>query len=134
MTVYRHGGGRTATSPPTGLTVLRSPIPGVATVTNPKPAYGGVDPESLESARQRGAMEIRTRYRAVTAEDYEFLVTEASSQVGRTICLPPASPTDAIRVHILPRVASADRKLSYEELSPAEQLLKDVAHTSTGGA
>ena len=38
------------------------------------PAYGGVDPESLESARQRGAMEIRTRYRAVTAEDFEFLV------------------------------------------------------------
>ncbi len=126
MSVYRHGGGRHGNVAADTLTVLRSSIPGVASVTNPKPAYGGVDPESLESARQRGAMEIRTRYRAVTAEDYEFLVTEASSRVGRTICLPPASPADAIRVHILPRVAPADRKLSYEELTPDEQLLGEV--------
>jgi predicted phage baseplate assembly protein len=127
MSVYRHGGGRHGNVAADALTVLRSTIPGVASVSNPRPAYGGVDPESLESARQRGAMELRTRYRAVTAEDYEFLVTEASSQVGRTICLPPASPADAIRVHILPRVAPADRKLSYEELTPNDQLLGDVA-------
>jgi predicted phage baseplate assembly protein len=99
----------------------------VASVINPLPAHGGVDPESLESARQRGAMEIRTRYRAVTAEDYEFLVTEASSQVGRTICLAPASPAEAIRVHILPRVVPADRKLSHIELTPDEHLLNEVA-------
>ena len=106
--------------------MLRSAIPGVASVTNPRPAYGGVDPESLDSARQRAAMEIRTRYRAVTAEDFEFLVGEASSRVGRTICVAPTAPTDAIRVHVLPRVAPADRKLTYEELTPAEDLLAEI--------
>jgi predicted phage baseplate assembly protein len=72
-------------------------------------------------------MEIRTRYRAVTAEDYEFLVTEASSRVGRTICVPPGSPADPINVHILPRVAPADRKLTYDELAPDDQLLNEIA-------
>jgi predicted phage baseplate assembly protein len=124
---YRHGGGRQGNVAAHTLTMLRSAIPGVASVTNPKPAYGGVDPESLESARQRSAMEIRTRYRAVTSEDYEFLVAEASSRVGRTICVAPDTPADPIRVHVLPRVAPADRLLSFEELTPDAELLADVA-------
>jgi predicted phage baseplate assembly protein len=127
MTCYRHGGGHAGNVAAETLTVLRSAIPGVASVVNPRPAYGGVDPESLDSARQRAAMEIRTRYRAVTAEDYEFLVTEASSRVGRTICIPPASPAEPIKVHVLPRVAPADRKLTYEELTPDDRLLGEIA-------
>jgi predicted phage baseplate assembly protein len=126
MSSYRHGGGRHGNIAAHTLAVLRSAIPGVASVTNPEPAYGGVDPESLESARQRSAMEIRTRYRAVTAEDYEFLVGEASSRVGRVICLPPATSTDPIRVHILPRVVPADRPLTFDELTPDDALLEEV--------
>jgi predicted phage baseplate assembly protein len=126
MSAYRHGGGGSGNVAADTLTILRSAIPGVASVTNPRPAYGGVDPEALESARQRAAMEIRTRYRAVTADDFEFLVTQASSRVGRTICVPPAGPNDPIRVHILAQVARPDRKLTYEELIPDEQLLAEV--------
>ncbi|MGZ4219633.1 MAG: putative baseplate assembly protein [Solirubrobacteraceae bacterium] len=126
MSGYRHGGGRRGNVAADTLTMLRSAIPGVASVTNPRPAYGGVDPESLDSARQRAAMEIRTRYRAVTAEDFEFLVGEASSRAGRTICVAPTAPTDPIRVHVLPRVAPADRKLTFEELTPDEDLLSEI--------
>ena len=104
MNGYRHGGGRHGNVAANTLTQLRSAIPGVASVTNPRPAYGGVDPESLDSARQRAAMEIRTRYRAVTAEDFEFLVGEASSRVGRTICVsPPARPPTRSRYTCCPR-------------------------------
>jgi hypothetical protein len=46
--------------------------------------------------------------------------------VGRTICISPAKPTDAIRVHILAQVAPADRKLTYEELMPDTDLLAEV--------
>ncbi len=126
ITGYRHGGGRRGNVAANTLTVLRAAIPGVASVSNPAPAYGGVDPESLDSARQRAAMEIRSRDRAVTAEDFEFLVGEASSRVGRTICLPPSGPTDAIKVHVLPRVAPADRRLSLDELTPGDELLAEV--------
>ena len=126
MHAYRFGGGRHGNVAADTITTLRSAIPGVASVTNPRPAYGGVDPEALESARQRAALEIRTRYRAVTAEDFEFLVSQASSRVGRTICLPPDKPTDAIRVHILRASAPADRRLSHEELTPDDDLFRDV--------
>ena len=124
---YRHGGGRQGNVAAGTLTVLRNGIAGVASVTNPQPAYGGVDPESLQSARQRAAMEIRTRYRAVTAEDFEFLVSQSSSRVGRTICLAPSRPSDSIKVHVLPRVAPADRHLTFEELTPDSGLLREIA-------
>ena len=105
--------------------MLRSAIPGVDTVTNPRPAIGGVDAEPLEHARQRAAMEIRTRYRAVTAEDFEFLAGEASPRVARAVCVPPDG--GAVPLHIVPRVYPADRQLTYEELVPDEELLTEVA-------
>jgi predicted phage baseplate assembly protein len=123
---YRHGGGRNGNVAPGTLSVLKSAIPGIATVTNLRPAFGGVDPESLESARTRAAMEIRTRYRAVTTEDFEFLCGEASPRVARAVCVPPGED-GMLRVHILPMVEPADRQLSVDELSPDEALLTEVA-------
>ena len=46
-------------------------------------------PRSSSHARQRASMEIRSRYRAVTAEDFEFLAGEASPRVARAVCIPP---------------------------------------------
>jgi predicted phage baseplate assembly protein len=122
---YRHGGGRRGNVAADALTVLKSPIPGVASVTNPEPARGGVDAETLESARHRAAMEIRSRYRAVTAEDFEYLCGEASPRIARVVCVP--SDGHAISVHIVPRVDPADRQLSMEELMPDEDLLAQAA-------
>jgi predicted phage baseplate assembly protein len=123
---YRHGGGRPGNVAAETLTTLKTPIPGIGSVTNPRPALGGVDPETLEAARQRAALEIRSRYRAVTAEDFEFLCGEASPRVARALCVPPTNGT-ALSVHVLPRVDPADRRLSFEELTPDEELLSDVA-------
>ena len=39
-------------------------------VRNPLPAQGGVDPESIETVRQRAPYAFRTQERAVTPEDY----------------------------------------------------------------
>jgi predicted phage baseplate assembly protein len=123
---YRHGGGRKGNVTAGGLSVLRSAIPGVDTITNPRPAIGGVDAEALEHARQRASMEIRTRYRAVTAEDFEFLAGEASPRVARAVCIPPASG-GAVPLHILPHVFPADRQLGYAELVPDPPLMQEVA-------
>lgn len=46
--------------------------PGVIGVTNPMPAWGGVDPESIDSVRQRAPVMFRTQQRAVTAADYQM--------------------------------------------------------------
>ena len=123
---YRHGGGRIGNVSAGKLSVLKAAIPGVSSVTNPSPAVGGVDAESLESARARAALEFRTRYRAVTREDYEFLAVDASPRIARAHC-PPAEPPDPIRVYVLPTVQPADRRLTLEELTASDELLGEVA-------
>jgi predicted phage baseplate assembly protein len=125
MSRYRHGGGRAGNVDAGTLTTLRSAIPGVASVTNPEPARGGVDSQSLTSLRDRGALEIRTRYRAVTAEDFEFLATEATPRVARARRVSDDEP--GITLRILPRVDPADRRLTIDELTPDEHLLDEVA-------
>jgi predicted phage baseplate assembly protein len=124
MCRYRHGGGRTGNVHAGAISVLRSALPGVASVSNPRPALGGVDPEVLESARQRSALQIRTRYRAVTAEDYEFLATEATPRVARALRVADGQP--GVTLRILPRVDPADRGLTFEELTPDEMLLEEI--------
>ena len=123
---YRRGGGRDGNVAANTLTVLRSAIPGVGSVTNPEPARGGVDAETLDSARHRAALEIRSRHRAVTAEDFEYLCGEASPRVARVVCVPPADG-HAISVHIVPRADPPDRALTLDELIPDEELLAEVA-------
>ena len=126
FTGYRHGGGRTGNVAPGTLTMLKSSLAGIDSVVNPRAAVGGVDAESLTGARQRAAMEIRSRYRAVTAEDYEFLAGEASPRVARARCLPPHDG-GAVALYLLPRVDPADRRLAADELVPDEELFSTVA-------
>jgi predicted phage baseplate assembly protein len=46
------------------------PAGGIVKVRNPLPAFGGVEPESLEEARQYAPQAFRRQQRAVTEEDY----------------------------------------------------------------
>ena len=124
MCRYRHGGGRTGNVGAETVTILRSAIPGVASVNNPHAALGGVDPQSIDSARERSALQIRTRYRAVTAEDYEFLASEATPRVARALRVADDRP--GVTLRILPRVDPADRRLTIDELTPDAGLLEEV--------
>jgi predicted phage baseplate assembly protein len=126
FTSYRHGGGRDGNVTANTLTVLKSTIAGIDTVTNPDAAVGGVDAEIITHARQRASMEIRSRYRAVTAEDFEFMAGEASPRVARAVCIPPRDG-GAVPLHLVPRIYPADRRLDFAELMPEEDLLTEVA-------
>ncbi len=126
FTSYRHGGGRHGNVAAGTLTMLKSSLAGIDSVVNPKPARGGVDPESLTSARLRAAMEIRSRYRAVTAEDFEFLAGEASPRVARARCVPPQEG-GAVSLYLVPHLDPADRLLTKEELTPTPELYQEVA-------
>jgi predicted phage baseplate assembly protein len=125
-TKYRFGGGRQGNVTAGTLTILKNTLAGVDTVTNPDAAVGGVDAEGLGHARERASMEIRSRYRAVTAEDFEFMAGEASPRVARAVCIPPRDG-GAVPLHIVPRVYPADRQLRYDELVPDEALMTEVA-------
>ncbi len=70
---YRHGGGKDGNLPVGAINQLQGAIPGVASVTNWTPAEGGADDESIDDAKLRAAAEIKSRDRAVTADDFSYL-------------------------------------------------------------
>src|SRR5207302_340935 len=86
--LYRSGGGRRGNVARGAISVLKSSIPYVTRVENRRPATGGVDVEDVEAAKVRGPILLRTRNRAVTAEDYEQLAREAAPDVARVRCVP----------------------------------------------
>jgi predicted phage baseplate assembly protein len=69
---------------------------------------------------------MRARTRAVTADDFERLTLAASPDVARAICV-AAGTGAAIRVHVLPRVGNAERRLTLEELTPSGRLMQELA-------
>ena len=93
---YRYvAGGAEGNVPPHTITVPLSKPDGtslsedIQSVTNPVPATGGSDEEPIEETKRRGPEVLRNRYRAVTAEDYEYLAKEATTDVGIAKCLQP---------------------------------------------
>ncbi len=131
MSRYRYGGGSAGNVAPRALSILPRLVDGIESATNPVAATGGVEPESLDSARERARLEIRARTRAVTAEDFERLTLAASPQVARAVCVGPdeSDPGRPVRVHVLPRVEPADRLLEADELTPDADLMTDLAAT-----
>jgi hypothetical protein len=50
--------------------LLQSFQPPILSITNPLPAVGGLDPETMEQVRARAPFAFRTQLRAVTEQDY----------------------------------------------------------------
>ena len=128
---YRVGGG------PTGQRVGRrdpgAALDGPAASTgscNRRAAIGGVAAETVDEARLRGPLALRTRDRAVTAEDYEQLARAAAPQVARVRTVPARSDDEAggVRVLVVPAAsADAEGRLRFEDLVPTPETLEAVA-------
>lgn len=75
------------------VTAFRSPLPnraaGQVTVVNRAGAFGGSDEEPVDDTLRRAPQVLKTRDRAVTQEDYEYLAREATTDVAIACCLPP---------------------------------------------
>lgn len=129
------------------ITILRTPIPGVSSVTNFGAAIGGSDEESIEETQRRGPEALRNRYRAVTSEDYEYLAREASTGIKKVRCLPPREftpnepipegasigdpwtyggldrSTGTVNVIIIP-----EAPFNHPRPMPSQELLREVFH------
>jgi ligand-binding sensor domain-containing protein len=71
---YRSGIGATGNLNAGQLTILKTRTAGLRSVTNPVPASGGIDPETMESARSLAPLTVRTMDRIVSLLDYEDFV------------------------------------------------------------
>ncbi|MEH1909030.1 MAG: putative baseplate assembly protein [Nostoc sp.] len=124
MVLYRIGGGRQGNVKAGTLQFLKSGVPFVARVINHKAAINGSDGESLEQAVIRAPSILRTRDRAVTAEDFEVLTQAAGAgAIARVRCLPVTAETQAgtVSLVIVPQTntmaIAQGEGISPEELS-----------------
>lgn len=120
---YRYGGGQVGNVQAGIINTLKTAIPYIVRVSNRRPASGGLDAETLESARMRVPALLRSRERAVTESDFEFIASQAlPSRVGRVSCLQPGAGTDRsvqpgqVYILVVPRIAHAARFLEPDEL------------------
>jgi predicted phage baseplate assembly protein len=137
MRAYRTGGGRIGNVAAHAIRHLRAAIPSINSVDNRRPATGGVDGESLEEAKARGPLLLRTRDRAVTASDYEHLTREAAPEVARVMCPDvSASEPGTVRVLVVPDVrddgpgagaGGAGAGLRLDQLRPSAETLARIS-------
>ena len=129
LRAYRVGGGRKGNVAARSLSVLKTSIPFVGRVENRRAASGGVDGEDIENAKVRGPIRLRTRFRAVTTEDYEHLAREAAPEVARIRAVAAGDGTDAgsVRVLVVPAASPSDGdRLRFEQLVPGEETLQVI--------
>ncbi len=132
---YLSGGGRRGNLRARALSVLRSSIPYIARVENRRPAAGGGDGETVADAKVRAPLTLRTRSRAVTAEDYEVLAREAAPGLARVRCVSGEAigatgeqDPNVVRVLVVPAADSdADGQVPFAALRPDEELVRRVA-------
>jgi predicted phage baseplate assembly protein len=127
VTGYRVGGGTRGNVGAGTLTVLKTSIPFVGRVENLASARGGVDAETVENAKIRGPLSLRTGQRAVTVHDFERLTLEAAPSVARARCLPPAQPGGPVRVLVVPRVDLPPERLQLDDLALPADLVQAVS-------
>lgn len=127
VTGYRWGGGAHGNVGRGTLTALQTTIPYIGSVTNLMPAAGGVDPETVDNAKKRGPMTLRTGQRAVTADDFERLTMEASPAVARARCLPPSRPAGPVRVLVVPHVQQAMDQYQLDDFALTPDLVRSIS-------
>ena len=127
---YRIGGGVRGNVAAGRVKVLKTTLPYVASVVNRFDITGGLESQSLDDAKLRAPSLLRTRFRAVTAEDYEFLSGDVEG-VGRVRCLQPrpddpsAPPPNTVQLLVIPAMpplvgAELDRHIERHELIAQE--------------
>jgi predicted phage baseplate assembly protein len=113
--LYRTGGGSGGNFDPGRLTMAMVPVLGVKAITNPVPADGGSDAETIEDIRRSAPLSVRTLDKVVSLADYEAfaaayrgvgkaLATQLFAGMRQVVCLTladsqmnsPASTSDIV--------------------------------------
>ncbi|HEV8319997.1 MAG TPA: putative baseplate assembly protein [Myxococcota bacterium] len=123
--MYKIGGGAKGNVNAGAVVNLRKSIAYIDHVGNAYPAAGGSDLESIEDAKARGPHVIKSRNRAVTAEDFEWLTLQASSSIARVKCLASTQHEGEVTVLVLPK--DDEKRLDLtKKLVPSLELLQRI--------
>ena len=128
--VYRTGGGRAGNVARGQIRVLKTSVPYVARVENRGPAVGGAEAETLADAKARGPMLLRSRGRAVTAEDFEQLAQDVAPDAARVHCVAEAGQAAGVRVLVVPHLASDEvGRIRFADLDPPDATLERISNS-----
>ncbi len=118
---YRFGGGLEGNVQAHIINTLKTAIPFIDHVVNRRAAVGGLDAESMEAAKMRAPAVLRSRDRAVTEADFEFLAREALRDTGwgqyRVHCLQPVPSRESriipgqVYLLIIPHIQDPERQV-----------------------
>ena len=122
---YRIGGGAPGNVNAHTLTSLGRALAYIESVTNPLPASGGSDRESIDEAKARAPFTIKSRDRAVTTEDYEMLALRASTQLARAKCVPDRSNRGHVTLALVPKSDTRGDDL-LRRLVPSNEVMRFV--------
>ncbi|MEO5832701.1 MAG: putative baseplate assembly protein [Nakamurella sp.] len=126
LEVYRTGGGVSGNVGAGQVRVLKTSVPYVSRVENRSAASGGARGEDIEDAKLRGPLVLRSRGRAVTAEDFEELTQQVAPEIARVECLPD---NGGVRVLVVPYSAGDDLgRIRREELDPLPESLERIGN------
>lgn len=111
---YRAGGGIIGNVPAHAIKDPPLGVSNIDSVTNPRPAMGGIDEETLQSLKERAPRVLRGDARAVTEDDYRRFAEEIPG-VGRAIVLSQYLPEHrglkipgAVTVIVVPSIPLPD--------------------------
>jgi predicted phage baseplate assembly protein len=122
---YHIGGGAAGNVNANTITTLTQALAYIDSVHNPLPAEGGADRESVDEAKERAPFTIKSRDRAVTAEDFEMLALRASTSLARAKCVPDRSHRGAVVLVAIPKAERGPRGLT-RRLEPSNEILRYV--------
>ena len=108
---YRTGGGKEGNVSAHEITKVVNTLAYVDKVDNPIEASGGAALQSVENLIHMAPKAIRHRYRAVSEEDYAYLLRDASSDVAKVSLL---SHQDEMALYIVPFSQQAQPMPSVE--------------------
>jgi predicted phage baseplate assembly protein len=90
---YRYGGGIVGNVPAASITQMQTYVASINAVTNYAAAQGGTNEETVDEAKLRATMALKSNNRAVTDSDFEYMATQApGANVARALALPLFHP------------------------------------------
>ena len=126
LSVYRTGGGVSGNVATGQIRVLKTSVPYVSRVENRTPAVGGARAEDIEDAKLRGPLVIRSRGRAVTAEDFVELTKQVAPEIARVHC--QGADRGGVQVLVVPHLArDAVGRIRREDLTPLPESLGRIS-------
>jgi predicted phage baseplate assembly protein len=130
MSAYRTGGGSRGNVAIGQIRVLKTSVPYVSRVENRRAAVGGAQAETIDELKTRGPLLLRTRGKAVTAEDFEQLTRQVAPEISRAHCLAAVHESHAgvVRVLVVPHVASDELgAVRRQDLDPLAETVQRIA-------